>query len=708
MKDIYDIFKDIEGLVDLIDKKSPSFEQLRDDATAFAQFKNFKQDLDSLQNTIFELYQEKYNKPASFNDLTATLTELLPDSTVKLNQMNSTLAALAKTNWVLSEAGSGFFPVMYALTNRMHLLQSPEQSLSAFKKNQRLSQSAPSLAQREAEEEKEIKAKPKDSSEQAFEIAQLIRSQIYDDKELKIQAHLHVLEKLVSSLPPDILSVKVQDNNTDQLITLTHQAFATLFHEEEQRGRAEEQRRFKVYEACEDYLNTLHIQLSNAIHIHLSQLKAGLTQPSLKKLENELEELNHFSTTLIKHSADLNSYADLAETFAKEYLNALISIHESYHSPEEKGVRDKEAIALKYLDTQIDPNKFKYKLSGQDLVKSSNRYLREVRSAYHPTKIIIPTRESNNLEQVLKDYIRGLQLNGLSISRSSYQKLAAKNKDELAWMKELLQTEFGNANAEKMIQHYNQNMSYITLAPIMNSLSKGNELVVFQQPDSFRQNVYEENEMLYQDIVMEKFAIVLPNPEAVEDNHWVFKTAVRTHGWLSEEGFKTDVISTDSPLVTLAFNQERCADYLIKVIQLVTEMKQDYQTKLDSLAKEKKHYGLDYLVTFKDNREDKRNILSTALLKIELFKTGEITLDELISGLSSAKQAALDIPHSNPVMGLYSNYVSNVPSKTYGLLSGKLEPLLALNEELKKLALPYKTVATPPEPEVEEKKGFKP
>lgn len=686
MKDITVIFKEIECLVDLVCMDAPPLEDLQNDTERLAILKTFSQDLEILVNSIIDLYKKTFGKTAGTVDIITTLSELIPEN--DLSQIKTTLSALAITDWFSNNPGFQMDSLAIAVEKRIQIMLDPKKNLNLVRRRLSLSEveltSSANAGSVQVRKSRRALSQEITEIDQALEISNIIKSKYLNCREERIRLQLTMLEKLMNVLPETIRAYSFQNNTAGELIAevryeLTHLNKALILG-----GRAAFKKCTESTIKCEELIKIILKQLIDAINSYLNLLKPGFTQPTLERLDRQISILPSLGRNLTQPIVDLQTYSELVDQFGNIYGSVFLDIYNKYNSLEERLLREKESVAIQHIESRINNAVYCYKLSSPDLRQSENDYLNELRQAYHSEKIIISTLDEDNSLQIYKDYRRGLVLNGLG-----YQPCKGVNDNEMEEVernygirfRDILRTEFGEMNARNLIQHYNQNTAYLTSSPLITSLNREGELMILQ-PEDLEQRIYEEGGMVYREIKVGSFRVLPLKSDDPEDSEpWVFKCHILVQAWLSDEGFKVDAISTDCPLVALAYMQHSCSEHLLKLVNIIAAIKSDLNHKLEQLDE-----VIDYgIVTFFDPEGHHQNInkkqrLDSLLLQIKYFKMGKISLEDLIQGLEMTKEVTQIIP-----------YASNASS--YSLISLKFEQLIKWNEHIKASALPYQKLS---------------
>lgn len=399
---------------------------------------------------------------------------------------------------------------------------------------------------------------------------------------------------------------------------------------------------------CEDLLAQSIITLSNAIEKNIRRIHDLTKRYELvQKYQALLESVPALQKS---YEEKANVSEEIVKKFINHYLDLVKEVKQSIEAPAEKIYKAQKQFAAEECSVQFPIDKYPYQLYPGDLRKSQNLFIQDVIKITGNRTIDIEDENSyilqgkipDNLHQIKKDADRNLTIAG--------QKEKDKEEEILS---NLLTEKFGQKNAENIIRHYDQGVSFLVGGVISQGASTDNIMeqnVSIRQPEDIYQGLYRgRGDLVYRNAEIKEMILFIKiqtnNQEITE--HWKFKVNVKVLSHSLHEGFTVDRMGTDSAFICRTLMRQDNYALLEALVTAVFLIKKDLIMQLTKLKTEYSQH--DPKSSAYKNKQGKYNFIFTALTRIKEFTQGKITFEELIDKINDLKEAIKNLPHIHPL-----------------------------------------------------------
>jgi hypothetical protein len=622
---------------------------------------------------LTELFEKK---EVSGEDLVMVATEMLPSDEEQLDVME------AKVNAALNGEPQGFTSSMgehalitfySAIMNKKNLEQTLLQEIS--ERQQRIAVLS-NQGDAKPEDTKQNDAKKDDKENLAYvetlqghqkEIEKLHHA-IYvknkmtaltDNKRAeRIITAIASIESLLRDLPESITKyfvgertlaeqIQLMKDNHTQIVRLSHEhnLNSDLLHEHVEKANAS--------------VNQIISILAAGLNKELFAIRGTVSQATYSSMEADMKSFINYAASLAEPEANMQTYITLVDNFQNKLLDLLSKIEGAPVELSEIDHRVANRLAIQQADSSFDAAQYPYQLKGKDLRSSKNPFFSD-QLEYNSvgiadeSKFIIMGKLHDNLFQIRKDAERiATTINGQHIEEG------LSDND----LKALLVREFGQEGTNNIIRHFDQSVAMLISAPINKSVigTLGATSPIFTGAAlEHHEDIYLKNGVVYRDVESDHIRIMIQKDDGDIDT-WKFKANIKVSSALSKDGFSVLKMGTDSDLICDALMSHNVFKDVEKMIKVIQHAENEFLSKQEKFTKElpASQYKLD--------------IMNKMLGEIDKFKTGKISLDELVVVVKAESLKA--VPHLG-VLGKFRGAVS-------GKEPGVKEVIVSFSDQLK-------------------------
>lgn len=413
---------------------------------------------------------------------------------------------------------------------------------------------------------------------------------------------------------------------------------------------------------------------------------------TIEKKISSLVSTNENEDVIKKHTAllgdlsalgtptDLKNYTLLVNKFQQAYLNLIQDVQTA-----DREYREKLKTANQIILQRFPQNNYKYLLTGSDLRNSKSEYVIS-QTANSQENFIYKTinrskflfrEQGDNFDQLKKDLERELRLAGKTIKDLISEEKIAKEYTEEE-LRHYVKNVFAN-DADSLIQNSHQRFSYMlsnSLAAnsIQSNGSMMDQAILFLQPENIYQNIYVENGITFREAYVTSKRSTEENTGVIsfyvmndsENSMWKFKTNFKIIGWLSKDGFESQ-LGTDSALIANVLMQQKGYPYLSLMVNAVLDTEKELNFLLSDLNNQLAQSTEGKEASRRKKLLSDKNVIEDGLSHVKLFKEGNITFDELAITLRMFANGIKNPEESEslrPKTKTFSFFNLSKPSKT--------------------------------------------
>jgi hypothetical protein len=363
-------------------------------------------------------------------------------------------------------------------------------------------------------------------------------------------------------------------------------------------------------ESSRKILNALCI----AIDFKLPALKATIQERDFKNVLNHSKELIHHTTKLSTPDLNKAEFSVALKLFEDCFRSFIIDITVLAGHDNATKQRHADSLAKQYAQSGFHAYEgYRYFLSGDDLQQSGNTYVRTQPAAesIHGRYILTGNDKTDtNLLSILTDARHNLHFDGALLKDPSEENL-----------RQMLMDKYDAKNADNIIKHYTQGMDFLANALLSAFAAPPvqNNPVRLMKVNSVNQNIQlSPGNILTRDASSSELTFFVPGTTD-EGSQWKFKADIKIIGRIIREGFIVEFVGTNSPCIANCLTRE---DAYKDIQMLVDEISKCEK----QLTAQRSNIRIKFLNSF-----DSRNSIAEALQSVNSFKSGESSLDELVS-----------------------------------------------------------------------------